>query len=122
MTRTERLERQSQRSRERVANLIDELRERVVPADMVDEFIDLSANGAARDFVRSLGQQVRSNPLPCVLIGAGLAWLILSERSRRPASQVRSAQTKAATAGRRRVRRRGGARRKRGGRRARAAA
>jgi hypothetical protein len=114
MTRTERLERQSERSRERVADLIDELRERVVPGEMMDQFMDLSDNGAARDFVRTLGQQVRRNPLPVALIGAGLAWLILSERNARPAP-VGSTRT---SARRRRKGRRAGARRKRQARRA----
>jgi hypothetical protein len=111
MTRTERLERQSERSRGRVADLIDELRERVVPSEMVDQFIDLSGNGAARDFVRNLGQQVRRNPLPCVLIGAGLAWLMISERNSRP---VQAKRTAAAPNGRRgKSRRRRGSGRKR---------
>ena len=115
MTRTERLERQSERSRERVADLIDELRERVVPSEMVDQFMDLSGNGAARDFVRNLGQQVRRNPIPCVLIGAGLAWLMLSERNGRAAAQPRKSEAQRAANGRRgKRRRRGGPGRKRG--------
>jgi hypothetical protein len=112
MTRTEKIERQSERSRERVADLIDELRERVVPSEMVDQFIDLSGNGAARDFVHTLGQQVRRNPFPMVLIGAGLAWLIFSERNT-PVS-ARSSQAQRASGGRRgKSRRRAGSGRKR---------
>jgi hypothetical protein len=111
MTRTERLERQTERSRERVADLIDELRERVVPSEMVDQFIDLSGNGAARDFVHTLGQQVRRNPFPMVLIGAGLAWLIFSERN---TPSARSSQPQRASGGRRgKSRRRAGSGRKR---------
>lgn len=113
MTRTERLERQSERSRERVADLIDELRERVVPTEMMDQFMDLSDNGAARDFVRTLGQQVRRNPLPVALIGAGLAWLIFSERNARPAPVGTRTSAR-----RRRKGRRAGTRRKRHARRA----
>jgi hypothetical protein len=106
MTRTERLERQSERSRGRVADLIDELRERVVPSEMVDQFIDLSGDGATGDFVRNLSQQVRRNPLPYVLIGAGLAWLMFSERN------VRPVQAKRAPAGRNGRRRRGAGRKR----------
>jgi hypothetical protein len=111
MTRTERLERQSERSRERVADLIDELRERVVPSEMVDKFIDLSGNGAARDFVHTLGQQVRRNPFPMVLIGAGLAWLIFSERNN-PAASARSSRVRRASGGRRGKNRRGSGRKR----------
>jgi hypothetical protein len=123
MTRTERIERQSERSRERVADLIDELRERVVPSEMVDQFIDLSGNGAARDFVHSLGQQVRRNPLPMVLIGAGLAWLIFSERNAPSASPAKGSQARRMSGGRRgKGRRRAGPGRKRGRRQTQAAA
>jgi hypothetical protein len=123
MTRTDRLERQSERSRARVADLIDELRERVVPSEMVDQFIDLSGNGAARDFVYGLGQQVRRNPLPMMLIGAGLAWLIFAERNT-PVPRQRTAARPQRVAGsrRRKGRRRTGARSKRNGRQTQAAA
>jgi hypothetical protein len=123
MTRTDRLERQSERSRERVADLIDELRERVVPSEMVDQFIDLSGNGAARDFVVGLGQQVRRNPLPMVLIGAGLAWLIFAERNNLTASLAKNSPAQRMSGGRRgKGRRRAGAGRKRGRRQPSAAA
>ncbi len=123
MTRTDRLERQSERSRERVADLIDELRERVVPSEMVDQFIDLSGNGAARDFVLGLGQQVRRNPLPMVLIGAGLAWLLFSERNSLSASRATGSQAQRMSGGRGgKRRRRTGAGRKRGRRQTQAAA
>jgi hypothetical protein len=112
MTRTERLERQSERSRARVADLIDELRERVVPSEMVDQFMDLSSNGVALDFVRSLGQQVRRNPIPCALIGAGLVWLMFSERNGHAAPPAQRARGQGRAA-----QRRNGSRRKRGRRR-----
>jgi hypothetical protein len=122
MKNTERLERQSERSRERVADLIDELRERVVPSEMVDQFMDLSGNGVARDFVRNLGQQLRSNPLPVMLIGAGLAWLMLSERNGRSARAKSAAQERTSGGRRRRGRRRAKVGRKRRARRSEAAA
>jgi hypothetical protein len=122
MTRTDRLERQSERSRARVADLIEELRERVVPSDVVDQFIDLSGNGATRDFVYGLGQQVRRNPLPMILIGAGLAWLIFAERNTLLPRQQRAQPQRMAGNRRRKGRRRMAARRKRNGRQTAAAA
>jgi hypothetical protein len=122
MRSTERLERQSERSRERVADLIDELRERVVPSEMMDQFMDLSGNGVARDFMRNLGQQVRRNPLPVMLIGAGLAWLMLSERNGRSARAKSASEERTSSGRRRRGRRRAKAGRKRGARGSEAAA
>jgi len=73
----ERLEYEAEGSRMRVSELLDELRGRISPGEVVDQVMDFASDGAAGDFVRTLGRQVRNNPLPCVLIGAGLAWLML---------------------------------------------
>ena len=37
-----------------------------------------SGVGGIGDFARNLGNEVRANPLPVALIGAGLAWLMMS--------------------------------------------
>jgi hypothetical protein len=80
MTEAERLEQESNAARERAAQLMDELRARISPGEVVDQVIDYAGDGAVADFARNLGRQVRRNPLPCVLIGAGLAWLMLADR------------------------------------------
>lgn len=80
MTSLERLENETETSRVRVAELLDELRARVSPGALVDQVVDFAGNGAAGDFARTLGRQVRNNPMASVLIGAGLAWLMLGDR------------------------------------------
>lgn len=79
MSSLERLEHETESTRTRVAELLDELRGRVSPGELVDQVVDAVGDGAAGDFVRTLGQQIRDNPLPCVLIGTGLAWLIAAD-------------------------------------------
>jgi len=77
----ERLESETEGSRMRMSELLDELRGRISPGEVVDQVMDFASDGAAGDFVRTLGRQVRNNPLPCVLIGAGMAWLMLGNSS-----------------------------------------
>jgi ElaB/YqjD/DUF883 family membrane-anchored ribosome-binding protein len=74
------LEYQTETSRNRVSDLLDELRDRVSPGEVVDQVVGFAGDGAG-EFVRSLGRQVRDNPLPCVLAGVGLAWLMLARRT-----------------------------------------
>jgi hypothetical protein len=38
--------------------------------------VDYTRDGPAAEFLRNLGQEVRENPMPLVLIGIGIAWLI----------------------------------------------
>lgn len=80
MTSLEQLESETETSRVRVVELLEELRGRVSPGELVDQVVDFAGNGAIGDFARTLGHQVRTNPLACVLIGAGVAWLVMGDR------------------------------------------
>ncbi|MBV8538035.1 MAG: DUF3618 domain-containing protein [Alphaproteobacteria bacterium] len=81
MTSLDNLERESESTRTRVAELLDELRDRVSPGELVDQVVDVVGAGAAGDFARNFGRQVRDNPLACAMVGAGIAWLIIGERN-----------------------------------------
>lgn len=77
MTRpSEQLEREAEATRAQVADTLEELRSRISPGQVVDQLVDYAREGGAGDFVRNLGRDLRSNPLPIALIGAGIAWLI----------------------------------------------
>lgn len=71
-----------ERTRSDVAGTLDALRDKLLPSQMIDEVVDRAvtyakgSGGAA--FARNLGTAVRDNPLPVVLIGAGIAWLLLA--------------------------------------------
>jgi gas vesicle protein len=74
-----RLEYEAESSRNRISELLDELRGRISPGEVVDQVIDFASDGAGGDMVRNLGRQARQNPLALTVIGAGLAWLMLSD-------------------------------------------
>lgn len=79
LSSVDRLEFEAESTRRHVSDLIDELRDRVSPGEVVDQVLEFAGKGAGGDFVRTLGRQVRENPLPCVLIGAGIAWLMTAD-------------------------------------------
>src|SRR6266481_978377 len=75
---SEQLEQESERTRARLAETIEELRARLTPGQVVDQLIDYAREGGAGEFVRNFGHEVRRNPLPVTLIGAGIAWLMMA--------------------------------------------
>lgn len=70
------LEHETERARSNVTDLLDELRLRVSPGEMVDQIVGYAGDGAG-EMVRNLGSQLRNNPLPALLVGVGVAWLML---------------------------------------------
>jgi hypothetical protein len=81
---SEELERQARRTRGDLTATIEQLRVRMTPGRLIDQIIDYMRDGPAADFTRNLGREVRDNPIPLVLIGIGVAWLMVaSSRSSR---------------------------------------
>jgi hypothetical protein len=81
MTSTEQLERETEQTRARLTETLEELRS-MTPGRVVDEVLDYAKTGGG-DFLRNmgskLGHQVGENPLPAALIGAGVIWLMMSD-------------------------------------------
>ncbi len=78
-TSTAELERQAEAARARVADTAESLRNKMTPGQMMDEFTGMLSNGDAGAALRNLKGQVRDNPLPLALVGAGLAWLMFGQ-------------------------------------------
>jgi len=78
MSYTEQLERETEQTRQQVTATLDELRARMTPGQMVDQFVDYAGHNSGAEFLRNLKSQVIANPLPLTLVGAGLAWLMMS--------------------------------------------
>jgi hypothetical protein len=81
MTEVERLENEAEQTRERVSGLLKELKERTAPSQIMEDIVDYARDGArnaGNGLVRNLSDRVQSHPVPYTLIGAGLAWLIVS--------------------------------------------
>jgi ElaB/YqjD/DUF883 family membrane-anchored ribosome-binding protein len=76
------IEHDIERTRAEVGATIDAIQEKLTPGQVMDQALQyLRANGAG-DFGRTLGRQVRDNPLPVALIGLGVAWLAMGGRMR----------------------------------------
>nr|WP_292360772.1 hypothetical protein [Mesorhizobium sp.] len=55
----------------------ESIRDKMTPGQLVDELAGLFSSGAGAEMLGNLKAQVRDNPLPLTVIGAGLAWLML---------------------------------------------
>lgn len=77
------IERDVDRERARVAETIDALQDKFSVNSIVDDVIrSVTQNGG--EVTRNLGRTIRDNPLPVILTGVGLAWLMAgSSRSDR---------------------------------------
>ena len=71
------LERDADIARAKVADTADSIRSKMTPGQLIDEFTGMFAGGEGSAMLGNLKSQVRDNPLPLTLIGAGLAWLML---------------------------------------------
>jgi ElaB/YqjD/DUF883 family membrane-anchored ribosome-binding protein len=95
MASSAQLEQEAEQTRLQLAQTLDELRERITPGQLVDQAVDYANDSGGGMFVRNLGRQATANPLPVALIGAGIAWLMLSggRQQSRAASINRAAET-----------------------------
>jgi Protein of unknown function (DUF3618) len=81
---SEQREREAKQTRAQLSRTVEELRARMTPGQVIDQLLDYAREGPAADFRRKLANEVRENPLPLVLIGIGIAWLMVaSSRSSR---------------------------------------
>ena len=93
---SEQIQRRIDRTRGAMDETLDALGEKLSPRRWLDQTIESltgaharsgaksaanSVGGAAADFAQSLGRQVRRNPAATILIGAGLAWMAMSDRN-----------------------------------------
>ena len=84
MTRlSEQLEQEAEIARTNLAADLDELRHRITPGQIADEVVDYARDTPVAEFARNLVRDLRENPLPLLLIGAGIAWSIFNS-GRRP--------------------------------------
>ncbi|MGY3446225.1 DUF3618 domain-containing protein [Bradyrhizobium sp. USDA 4473] len=89
MTHSEQLERETEEQRTQLANTLDELRACMTPGHVVDQLADRVSEGAAAAFTRNLRDQAVNNPLPIMIMGASLAWMMLGSRTGSAAGPMR---------------------------------
>jgi Protein of unknown function (DUF3618) len=78
MLKSEQLEREAEARRIQLEETFDELRARVTPGHVLDQLVDYATDSRGVDFFRNLRDQTVANPLALGIMGAGLAWLMLS--------------------------------------------
>jgi ElaB/YqjD/DUF883 family membrane-anchored ribosome-binding protein len=76
---TDRIEADVNASRHRLNDTLAALGDKLSPGQMLDEALGL-AQGQAGEFAKKLGGQVKDNPLPTLLIAAGVGMLLLNRR------------------------------------------
>lgn len=90
MTRSsEEIEREVEATRGDLDRTVEALKEKMTPGQLVDEVMD-AMGGPVQEIAANLGAQVRANPLPLALIGAGVAWLIFGRGSSSSYDEQRS--------------------------------
>ncbi|MDP3740108.1 MAG: DUF3618 domain-containing protein [Hyphomonadaceae bacterium] len=77
---TDRLEADINRSRHALNDTIEQLGGKLSPGQMLDEALGL-AKGQAGQFTANLGKQMRDNPIPVLLIGAGIGMLFMNRQN-----------------------------------------
>ncbi|MGH8495835.1 MAG: DUF3618 domain-containing protein [Gammaproteobacteria bacterium] len=77
------IEAEADRTREAMAETLDALQHKLSPGELVDRGLRyVRENGG--EFAGHFADDVKSNPLPTLLVGVGLAWMMAS--GRRPAA------------------------------------
>ena len=74
----EEVQREVRQSRAEVEQTLDAIQDRLSPGQLFEQAVDYMRSSNGNEFVRNLGARVRDNPLPLVLVGTGLVWLMLS--------------------------------------------
>ncbi|RUX48607.1 MAG: DUF3618 domain-containing protein [Mesorhizobium sp.] len=73
------LERDADIARAKLTDTADSIRHKMTPGQLIDEFTGTFAGGDFSSMLDNLRTQVRDNPLPVTMVGAGLAWLMFGK-------------------------------------------
>lgn len=82
-------EREVERARADLTQTLDALREKLSFSEVLDEMRAQFLGSSSGEFTSNLTRQIRENPLPAVMIGAGALMLMMGERRRTRSHTVR---------------------------------
>ena len=85
MASSRELEHQAEADRNQIAETLNRLRERMSPGQLVDQAIEYARSNGGVDFARNLGDQAKANPIPVIMVAAGLGWLMFGRPAARRA-------------------------------------
>lgn len=75
---TQEIEREVEQTRAEIDQTARELRDKFTVGELVDEASRMFGAREGSEFFSNLGRQVRENPIPVLLVGIGLVWLMAS--------------------------------------------
>ncbi|SFH27680.1 DUF3618 domain-containing protein [Modicisalibacter xianhensis] len=73
------IEEEIRQTREELDDTLHELEDRLSPKYFVDSAYNHVRNGGANEFLSNLGNTIKQNPFPVLLIGVGIGWLMMSQ-------------------------------------------
>ena len=76
---TAELEREAEAIRSRVADTAESLKAKLTPGQIIDELTSVFSGSGGSEALSNLKLQVQENPLPLVMVGTGLAWLMFGK-------------------------------------------
>ena len=79
------LERDIDRTRASLGRTVDELEQRLSPGQLLDQALRLTREHGG-ELATNLGRSVKNNPVPMLLTGVGLTWMMASSNEPRAAS------------------------------------
>ena len=71
------------RARNHLSDLVESLQHQVTPSELFDQLTSGRLGIEEAGLVRAITAQVKNNPIACILIAAGIGWLMVSERTER---------------------------------------
>lgn len=71
------------RTRADIDSTLNAIESRFTPGQMLDQGLDYLRHSGANEFLTNLRGSVKYNPLPVSLVGVGIAWLMLADKSQR---------------------------------------
>ncbi|MCL7945384.1 DUF3618 domain-containing protein [Marinobacter sp. ATCH36] len=88
------LEREADGAREDLEGTVDKLMHQLSPTELLNRGISMVRNTGDVDFIRNLVNRVESNPIPTVLAGVSLIWLITASSSPNSSSRGSAERTR----------------------------
>lgn len=74
------IERDVERTRDKLRDTLEALRDRASPGQLFEQVLDYAKESGAPDMMRNMGRAMRENPMPLLLIGVGVGWMMFSGR------------------------------------------
>ncbi len=76
------MEQEINHTRERIGRTVEALEERLSPGQLMDQALGFARDHGG-DFATGVASSVRRNPLPVIVTGLGILWLLKSQMSQR---------------------------------------